>query len=121
MHSYAEGKWTIKEMLLHITDAERIFCYRALCFARNEKINLPGFEENNYAAGSHANERSWKNLVEEFLAVRSATELLFSSFSEAALQTIGTANHNPTSVASIGFITLGHFYHHKKILEERYL
>ena len=65
MHSYAEGKWTIKEMLLHITDAERIFCYRALCFARNEKINLPGFDENNYAAGSHANERSWKNLVEE--------------------------------------------------------
>lgn len=120
MYSYAPGKWTIKEMLLHITDAERIFSYRALCFARKEKTSLPGFEEDEYAANSNANERSWKSIVEEFFAVRKATELLFNSFSEATMQIVGNANNKPTSVASIGFIALGHFYHHKKILEERY-
>ncbi len=121
MDSYAAGKWTIKELLLHITDAERIFSYRALCFARKEKNPLPGFAENEYAACSNANDRSWENLVEEFLAVRKSTELLFSSFTEAALQSIGTASNNPVSVVSIGFIIPGHFYHHKKILIERYL
>ncbi len=120
-YAYAEGKWTIKEMLQHITDTERIFGYRALCFARGEKTNLPGFEENEYAAGSNANSRQWKSLVAEFIAVRKTIEMLFESFSEEALSKIGTANNNNSSVESIGFITVGHFYHHKKILQERYL
>ena len=119
-YAYAPGKWTLKDLLQHITDTERIFCYRALCFARNETFSLPGFDENSYAANTHANERTWQSLADEFLAVRTATELLFKSFSEEELSRIGSANNNTTSVVSIGFITLGHFYHHKKIIEERY-
>jgi hypothetical protein len=120
-YAYAEGKWTIKELLLHMTDTERIFNYRALCLARGEQQNMPGFEENDYAANSHANERSWAGLVDEFLLVRKCTETLFSTFNEAVMNNAGTANNNPTSVISLGFITVGHYYHHKKILQERYL
>lgn len=121
LFAYAEGKWTIKELLLHMSDTERIFCYRALCFARGEKTNLPGFDENDYAANSNANSRNWESLVQEFLAVRKATEVLFKSFSEKALAASGTANNNEATVLSIGFILLGHVNHHKKILAERYL
>ena len=121
MFAYAEGKWTIKEMLLHMGDTERIFCYRALCFARGEKTNLPGFDENDYAANSNANSRTWESLIQEFLTVRKATEVLFKSFSENALASAGIANNNEATVLSIGFILLGHFNHHKKILAERYL
>lgn len=120
-YAYAPGKWTIKELLQHITDTERIFAYRALCFARKETTDLPGFEENDYAANSNANNQSWQNLVDEFLAVRKSTELLFKSFSEETLQLSGKANNNVLNVAGIGFITVGHFYHHKKVVEERYL
>ncbi len=121
LYTYAEGKWTIKELLQHITDTERIFNYRALCFARGEKTSLPGFEENDYAAHSNANERTWQSLVDEFLAVRHSTELLYRSFTPGALSASGTANNNAITVASMGFIALGHFYHHKKVMEERYL
>jgi hypothetical protein len=120
-YAYAAGKWTIKELLQHIIDTERIFNYRALCFARKETASLPGFEENDYAANSNANSRSWQSLVEEFLAVRHATELMFSSFSDEALASSGTSNNNHVTAGSIGFITIGHFYHHKKIIEEKYL
>lgn len=120
-YAYAEGKWTIKELLLHMTDTERIFNYRALCIARGEKQDLPGFEENDYAALSHANERSWKSLVEEFLLARRSTEAMFAGFSQEVMNNAGTANSNPATVMSLGFTTVGHYYHHKKILEERYL
>jgi len=121
MHAYAEGKWTIKEILQHMIDTERIFNYRAVCFARKEAASLPGFEENDYAANSNANARSWQSLVEEFLAVRHATELMFNSFTEEMLDTAGKANNNAVTVRSIGFISVGHFYHHKTVIEERYL
>ncbi len=120
LYAYAEGKWTLKEVLQHIIDAERIFAYRALCFARKDSTSLPSFEENEYAANSNANSRTWQSLADEFLAVRKTTEMLFESFTEEALQAVGVANNNPTSVAALGFITLGHFYHHKKIADERY-
>ncbi len=120
-NAYAEGKWTIKEVLQHIIDTERIFAYRSLCFARGEQVNLPGFEENDYAANSNAGSRSWQSLLDEFAAVRKSTEILFGSFTKDALEKSGTANNNLTSVSSLGFITLGHVYHHKKVLEERYL
>jgi hypothetical protein len=120
-YAYAEGKWSIKELLQHVIDTERIFNYRALCFARGEKANLPGFEENDYAANSHANGRSWKSLIAEFLAVRKSTELLFESFTESVINNAGLANNNPNTVNSLGFIIVGHYYHHKKILLERYL
>ena len=104
-----------------MTDTERIFAYRSLCFARKEQASLPGFDENEYAANSNANIRSWKDLTDEFLLVRKTTEILFSSFTEAALLNSGTANNNPATAASMGFTAIGHVYHHKKILEERYL
>ncbi len=120
-YAYDTGKWTIKEVLQHIIDAERIFNYRALCFARKETTSLPGFDENTYADNSNANRRTWQDLVDEFSAVRSSTEFLYRSFTEEALNTSGISNNNPATVLSFGFITLGHFYHHKKILQERYL
>ncbi len=120
-HAYAPGKWTIKEMLQHMIDTERIFNYRAVCFARKEATSLPGFEENDYAANSNANARSWKDLVEEFLAVRHATELMYNSFTDEMLATAGKANNNEVTVGSLGFISVGHFYHHKKVVEEKYL
>ncbi len=118
--AYAPGKWTLKDLLQHMIDTERIFCYRALCFARKEAFHLPGFDENEYAANASANNRTWQSLKEEFIAVRNATELLFKSFSEEELLRSGIANNILTSAVSMGFITLGHVYHHKKIIEERY-
>lgn len=121
MYAYAEGKWTIKEMLQHIIDTEHIFNYRALCFARGEQAGLPGFEENDYAANSYANNRKWADLIEDFAAVRKATEIMYGSFNEAVMDNAGKASNNPVTVASLGFTTIGHYYHHKKVLEERYL
>lgn len=120
-HSYAPGKWTIKELIQHMIDTERIFAYRALCFARKEEQNLPGFEENDYAANSNANGRHWKDLADEFLFVRKSTEILFNGFTEEALNNSGTANNNPATAASMGFTAIGHVYHHMNILKERYL
>ena len=120
-YAYANGKWTLKEMLQHIIDGERIFNYRALAIARKETISLPGFEENMYAANSNANVRDWDDLCKEFKVVRSSTIYLYNSFTESMLSQTGTANDNPITVAAIGFITIGHLYHHKKVIEERYL
>jgi hypothetical protein len=102
-------------------DTERIFNYRALCIARKETASLPGFDENSYAENSNANSRSWRDLVDEFVAVRVTTEFLYSSFNAAALDASGLSNNKPITVISLGFTTLGHFYHHKKVIEERYL
>ena len=121
IYAYAPGKWTIKELLQHMTDTERIFAFRSLCFARKEQASLPGFDEDIYAANSNANSRSWQDLVNEFLLVRKTSEILFDSFTEEALNNSGTANGNPATAASMGFTAIGHVYHHKKILEERYL
>ncbi len=121
LYAYAEGKWTLREMLQHIIDGERVFAYRALCFARKDPNSLPGFEENEYAPNSNANNRTWQSLGEELLAVRKTTKMLFDSFSAEALQGTGVSNNHANSVMSIAFVILGHFYHHKKIAEERYL
>lgn len=118
---YAEGKWTLKELLQHIIDAERVFTYRAMCFARKEDGILPSFDENNYAANSNANNRLWKDLIAEFAALREATEFLFESFPEDALNTVGKASNYTVSVAAIGFITVGHVNHHLRIMQERYI
>lgn len=119
--AYAEGKWTLKEMLQHLIDTERIFAYRALSIARKELETLPGFDENLYAANSNANARSWAALVEEMKAVRKTTELLFGSFTSEMLETIGNFGSNKGTVNTLGFIIVGHMYHHLKIAEERYL
>jgi hypothetical protein len=112
--------WSIKELVQHVIDSERIFSYRALCFARGESASLPGFDENTYAAASQADNRNKQSLLEELRAVQVATTLLFQSFSEAQLDQTGIANNNPVSVRAIGFITVGHTLHHKKILQEKY-
>jgi hypothetical protein len=108
-------------MLQHIIDTERIFAYRALCLARGEKQNLPGFNENEYSIKSDANDREWKTMIREFKLVRETTEMLFQSFSETTLQLSGKANEATVTVNAIGFITVGHLYHHKEVIQERYL
>ena len=120
MYRYADGKWSVKEVLQHIIDAERIFAYRALCIARKESTSLPGFDEDAYAENSAADKRDWKDLVEEFRAVRRATELLYQSFDNTQLETSGTASGKSTYVLGIGFIIAGHVNHHINILKERY-
>lgn len=117
---YADNKWTLKEVLLHIIDAERIFAYRALRFARNDKTELPGFDENNYVPFSNAAVRSLSSIVEEFTAVRYATITLFNSFDEAAFMRSGIASNNTMSVRALGFVLIGHAEHHRQILIERY-
>lgn len=121
LFAYAPGKWTIKELMQHIIDCERIFCYRALCIARKETVSLPGFDEDAYAAASAANDRSWKSLTDEFLLLRKTTEILFNSFSEEALQFSGLSSNKPITVNSIGFILVGHVIHHVEVLRKRYL
>jgi uncharacterized damage-inducible protein DinB len=120
-YRYAEGKWTIKEVLQHIIDAERIFAYRALRFARKDSTPLPGFDENSFAAASKADARSWDKLVEEFKVVRRSSELLFNSFDDDQLQANGVSSNSPNYVLALGFILIGHAMHHQKILKERYL
>ncbi len=120
-YRYAEGKWTIKDIIQHIIDAERIFSYRALRFARNDKAELPGFEENEYVIEANGNQRSIMELLTELSSVRHATLLLFKSFNEEQLCRIGIASNNPMSVRAIGFVIIGHQNHHQKIFEERYL
>jgi len=120
-YRYAEGKWSIKEMVQHIIDTERVFGYRALCIARGEQAPLPGFDENTYAAASKADKREIRGLLEELKAVQTSTTLLFQSFDEEQLSATGNANGKTINVNAIGFITVGHVLHHINILQERYL
>lgn len=120
-YRYAEGKWTIKDILLHLIDAERIFAYRALRFARNDQTELVGFEENDYVTVAQANFRSIQDLLTEFLTVRNATLTLFKSFDQEMMLRSGIASNNPVSVRALGFIIIGHQNHHQRVFEERYL
>ena len=122
LYAYAEGKWTIKEVLQHLIDTERIFAYRALRIGRNDPTPLPGFDENHYAkAANNTNARSWDSLVEEFKAVRKSTDLLLQSFTDQQWQHSGITNESSNTTIAIGFIIFGHLLHHEKILNERYL
>lgn len=120
-YSYAEGKWTVKEVLIHVLDSERIFNYRALCFARNDKTELPGFDEDAYTPNSGAGGRSLISIANEFEAVRASTIALFNSFTGEMMQRRGVANRNAVSVQALGFIIAGHANHHVKVITERYL
>lgn len=120
-YRYAEGKWTIKDIIQHIIDAERVFAYRALRFARNDKTALPGFEENDYVAEANSGKRTIMELLTELSAVRHATLLLFKSFNSEQMLRSGIASNNPMSVRALGFVIIGHQNHHQKIFEERYL
>ncbi len=120
-YSYAEGKWTIKDIIQHLIDAERIFSYRALRFARNDKTELPGFEEDLYAEIANGNKRSLIDLLSELAVVRQATLSLFKTFSEEVMMRKGIASNNAVSVRAIGFVIIGHQNHHQRIFQERYL
>ncbi|AYZ13305.1 DinB family protein [Chryseobacterium arthrosphaerae] len=119
--AYAEGKWTLKGLLLHLSDTERVFQYRILAFARGDKNNLPGFDENEYADQSFAEERSLESLLEEYKLVRKSSEILLENLRPSTLQNKGTANGHEISVETIGKLIVGHNYHHLNIIEERYL
>ncbi len=120
-YRYAEGKWTIKEIIQHLIDAERIFGYRALRISRNDKTPLPGFEENDYVKNTDAKLRSIQDLLTEMAVVRQSTLSLFKSFSQEQLSRMGVASNNEISVRAIGFIIIGHQKHHQQIFQERYL
>lgn len=120
-YRYAEGKWTIKDIIQHVIDTERIFAYRALRFSRNDQTPLPSFEENDYADNTDSNSRSIQDLLTEFSAVRHSTLLFYKSLSEEQLKRIGTASGNQISVRALGFVMIGHQKHHQKVFEERYL
>jgi len=117
---YAPGKWTVKEVLGHITDTERIFAYRALRFARADQTPLPGFEQDDYVRSGGFSERTLADLAEEFGTVRSASISLFRSFKQDAWPRRGKANEKEVTVRALAFITAGHQIHHRIILEERY-
>jgi uncharacterized damage-inducible protein DinB len=120
-YRYAEGKWTIKEILAHITDDERIYSYRALRFARNDKTELPGFDQDDYARYSGATQRSMDDLLQEFATVRHATISLFNSFDDEALRRVGVASGNVMSVRAAVYHIAGHELRHVNIIKERYL
>ena len=120
-YAYAEGKWTIRELVQHVIDAERVFAYRATSIARKDPVALPSFDENSWAANSQAANRNWKEMIAEFRSLRNANEALFSSFSDEQLRTIGTASNKQVNVLGLGYILAGHVEHHLGILKERYL
>lgn len=119
--AYAEGKWALKEVLLHLSDTERVFQYRTLAIARGEEKNLPGFDEELYAQNSFANERSLDSLLEEYQLVRQSSQILLETVNSSALNNIGTANGNQISAETIGKLIVGHNIHHLNVIEERYL
>ena len=120
-YAYAKGKWSIKEVLGHITDSERIFAYRALCIARGEEKSLPGFEQDDYVREGNFNNRTLASLIDEFMQLRKSNIDLFTSFSEDALNRRGLANNYEVTVRAFLFIIAGHEFHHINILKEKYL
>ena len=120
-YRYAANKWTIKEILVHIIDDERIYAYRALRFARNDQTELPGFEQDDYTLHSQANTRSLESILGEYEAVRYATIALFNGLPEDAFLRRGTANNNKATVRALAYHIAGHELHHMNIIREKYL
>jgi uncharacterized damage-inducible protein DinB len=120
-YRYAPGKWSIKELVGHVIDAERIFAYRALRFARNDKAPIEGFEQDEFVQNGNFDERTLADLAQEFEHVRRANLLLFRSLGEQTLSLKGTASENEVSVRALLYITAGHERHHMEILKTRYL
>jgi hypothetical protein len=120
-YRYAEGKWSLVQLLNHIVDTERIMAYRALCFARGEQQSLPSFDENIYAAGADVSARTIADLLEELRLVRASNLHLFRHLTDADWQKQGLANNWPITVRSLAWVIAGHLRHHLKIVRERYL
>lgn len=120
-YAYAQGKWTIKELVGHLADSERVFGYRALRFARKDKTELAGYEQDDYVANSNFNERTLNDLAEELLNLRKSNLILFRSFTDDMLKMTGIANESEVSVDALLFIIAGHEIHHINVIKEKYL
>ncbi len=120
-YRYEKNKWSIKEVLVHIIDDERIYGYRALSFARNDKTNLPGFEQDDYNFNSDTSERAIESIMEEYETLRLSTIALFNGLSDKSLKRMGFANGNQASTRALGYHILGHDLHHIKIIENLYI
>lgn len=120
-YAYEEGKWTIKEVVSHMIDTERIFAYRLLAISRGEKQPLPGFEQDDYVKSSFANRRVLDELADEFRTVRETTLYLVQNLNEEQLKTMGTASNHPISARALVYMIAGHEQHHIRVLKERYL
>ena len=120
-HSYETGKWTVKELLSHIIDGERMFAYRVLRISRGDTTPIEGFEQDGYIENSHASERTFAEMLEEFELLRRANLILFNNLHEADWARSGTANEKEITVRALVFIMGGHVRHHLNILRERYL
>lgn len=120
-HRYAPGKWSIREVVGHLCDAERVFAYRALRFARNDSTPLPGFDENAFVAASRLDDRSLAGIIAEFEAVRNATVPFFDALFPEEWARHGTASGKGMSVRALAWVIAGHELHHVSVLKERYL
>jgi uncharacterized damage-inducible protein DinB len=120
-HAYAKGKWTIAEVLQHVIDIERIFVYRALRFARNDKTPIIGFEQDDYVPYSNANNYSKEELISDFQSARTNSISLFKSFTGEMLTRIGEVSGSPMSSRAVGYVLVGHQKHHFEVIKERYL
>lgn len=120
LHRYAPGKWSVKEVLGHVTDTERLFVYRALTFARNDRTELPGMDENAWVAGADFDRVPLTALLDEFGAVRRASVLLFRNSPAEVLSRQGVANGSAMSVRAVPWLLVGHVAHHLEVVEERY-
>jgi uncharacterized damage-inducible protein DinB len=117
---YAPGKWSVREVLGHVTDTERVFGYRAMCVARGETASLPGFEENDYAANAGHDRYALGDLLAEFESVRRSNVSMLAHLDAAALQRVGTANGGPISVRALAYLMVGHARHHLGVLASKY-
>ena len=120
-YRYAPDKWSIKQLLGHMIDGERVFAYRALRFARNDQTPLPGFDQDTFMENSNFDERTIADLLEEFLYLRQANVIFFKTLDEKAWSNIGTASNAPVSVRAIAYVMVGHVRHHVNILRQHYL
>jgi uncharacterized damage-inducible protein DinB len=120
-HRYAPDKWSIREMIGHVIDSERVFTYRALRVARGDRTPMPGFDQDDWVRGSNAERRSLADLAAEFAALRASTVALFRGFDDAALVRRGVANNVEVTARALAWIVAGHERHHRNVLKERYL
>ena len=121
LHRYAPEKWSIREVVSHINDAERVFVFRAFWFARGYDSALPSFDQDIAIRNANADQRPWHDHIDEFDSIRAATRTLFSSLPDEAWSARGVASGNPVSVRALAFITAGHVAHHVRLLREKYL
>jgi uncharacterized damage-inducible protein DinB len=119
-HTYAKGKWTVKQVLQHIIDTERVFSYRALVVSRGDLAQLPAFDEDDYVAKADTSDRSMQSLLEEFAAVRQSTAMLFANMTNADSAFLGNGPAHPVSARALGFMLIGHARHHLQVVADRY-